>query len=322
MAPDATGGIIATIFGTAAKGLDYFGSAAKIKRDSPELIKHNVANYIAMEAAKDHVERLRQGLIEEQLKPDGRKEPYIYGLELTDLNQKAGALQKEMNISKSVHYALEEIQKSNEIPTKEEIDPDWGFKWRDYASHVSSDEMRMLWGKILAGELEAPGRFSLNALHVMSRLGKNDAEIFLNLAGLTTWEKERAFLITEENIFYRYGVPYLTQLELEDLGLLLTAGSIRKFNDGYWFYIGGNKAIVIKNEGKNVLELHTKFLTQAGRELLNLVRVDANLEFFHEIGNFVAQKLKCEFIIAKDIQIEGTQLSWSRDTEIRITPNP
>ncbi|ETF01391.1 hypothetical protein W822_17360 [Advenella kashmirensis W13003] len=320
MASDPTGGIIATIFGTAAKGLDYFGSAAKIRRDSPELIKHNVANYIAMEAAKDHVERLRQGLIEEQLKPDGRKEPYIYGLELVDLNQKADALQKEMNVSKSVQHALEVLQQSKSEPTEEQIDPDWSFKWKDYASHVSSDEMRMLWGKILAGELERPGRFSFNTLHVMSRLGKNDAEIFLNLASLATWETERAFLITEDNIFYEYGVPYLTQLELEDLGLLLSAGSVRRFKDGYWFHIGGGQAIVIKNKGDKTPEVHTKLFTQAGRELLNLVQADANLDYFQKIGACVANKLKCEFIIAKHIQIEGTRLRWSRDTEIRIAP--
>lgn len=61
---------------------------------------------------------------------------------------------------------------------------------RDYivdgASHAYEDEVRELWGRILAGEVNKPGSFSKRTLSIVSDMGKADAESFMKLCSYST----------------------------------------------------------------------------------------------------------------------------------------
>jgi hypothetical protein len=96
--------------------------------------------------------------------PDGRIEPWIDFDSLAQTSTKNGAAaaaQREINVSKAVLSAERELEKdSGPIPEKS-VDQDWLSNWRDSAEKVSSEELQQLWGKILAGEVKSPGRYSL-----------------------------------------------------------------------------------------------------------------------------------------------------------------
>src|SRR5690606_20139295 len=153
------GAVISTVADVGVRLLTHFGSAKTIKRNSQAIIDHEVAKYVALEAAKDHVERMRQGSVQEINMPDGRKEPYISGLEFVELNTQAAAIDREMNVSKCVVHALEDIQQSPDSTSENAVENDWLTRWRDNAAEVSDERMRLMWGKILAGEIKDPGSF-------------------------------------------------------------------------------------------------------------------------------------------------------------------
>ena len=59
------------------------------------------------------------------------------------------------------------------------IDPDWTARFFNDVQDVSSEEMHVLWGRILAGEVESAGRTSLRTLGVLRDLDQATARLFV-----------------------------------------------------------------------------------------------------------------------------------------------
>jgi hypothetical protein len=60
------------------------------------------------------------------------------------------------------------------------IDDDWLNVFERYAEDASSERMQKLWGRVLAGEIRAPGRYSLRTLRFLSEFSQADALAFSN----------------------------------------------------------------------------------------------------------------------------------------------
>lgn len=54
----------------------------------------------------------------------------------------------------------------------------------DFGKHVSDEDLQELWGKVLAGELDAPGSIPKSVARILSELEKAQAETFLSLCSL------------------------------------------------------------------------------------------------------------------------------------------
>ncbi|MRG98609.1 DUF2806 domain-containing protein [Polyangium spumosum] len=69
------------------------------------------------------------------------------------------------------------------LPAHEEVseqgpDPDWAARFFDCAQDVSNEDMQKLWGKLLAGEIAQPGKYSLRTLDVLRNLTSTEAQLF------------------------------------------------------------------------------------------------------------------------------------------------
>lgn len=69
-------------------------------------------------------------------------------------------------------------------PSDVGIDNDvfWGFI--DHAKGISNDEMQELIAKIIAGEYNAPGTYSMSMLQIIKMLGKSELELFEKMCSL------------------------------------------------------------------------------------------------------------------------------------------
>jgi hypothetical protein len=63
----------------------------------------------------------------------------------------------------------------------EPVSTGWTAAFFSYAQNASDEGVRSLWAKILAGEIEQPGRFSLRALQAVSLLARDEAANFTTL---------------------------------------------------------------------------------------------------------------------------------------------
>ena len=62
-----------------------------------------------------------------------------------------------------------------------EPDPDWTARFFDDVQDVSSADMQSIWARILAGEVETPGRTSLRTLSILRDMCQREAQLFDDL---------------------------------------------------------------------------------------------------------------------------------------------
>lgn len=78
-------------------------------------------------------------------------------------------------------HAAFELSGEESVP-EQKPDEDWISRFFDYAKTISTQEMQRLWGKILAGEIKRPGKFSLRTLDTVRNISQQEAEMFVKVA--------------------------------------------------------------------------------------------------------------------------------------------
>lgn len=128
---------------------------------------------------------------------------------------------KQRNIENIVAKALPEV-KENAKP--EDVEDDWYANFFDKSRLVSDEEMQMLWGKVLAGEVNQPGSFSRRLLSLLADLDKKDANEFLLICRFSYTKnnvpEHPLIFIPAEGIFEEAGFGYQNLTNLESMGLI------------------------------------------------------------------------------------------------------
>ena len=87
------------------------------------------------------------------------------------------------NISSVVQKSLD-LSADGKV-SDHEPDHDWTARFFNYVQDVSSEEMQLLWAKVLAGEADRPGSTSIRALAILRDLDKRTAAVFRRLVSLS-----------------------------------------------------------------------------------------------------------------------------------------
>ena len=147
----------------------------------------------------------------------------------------ADKIKREINITKALLHAEEALSDEIGEPPTEKPDEDWLSRWSENAGGVSNEEMQGLWGRILAGEIKDPGRFSLRVLDFMKNLNKEEADLISDISSYMI--SGVIFKTDDSELFNKKGIEFSKLLELEDLGILIGVSG------------GGLQISYIPNEG-------------------------------------------------------------------------
>ncbi len=167
--------------------------------------------------------------------------------------------------------ALEATPAQLESPPEQDavdIDADWIATFATHAETATSERLRRLWGKILAGEIRAPGSFSLSTLRMAAEL---DKEVALKFQERIQDCFSNKYLLRSKNLA---GQELLDYVLLEEAGLINGASSDRAFSfsptHGQSVDVAfGNFAIRVELAGNTSIPV--AMLTRAGRELVNIL---------------------------------------------------
>jgi hypothetical protein len=151
------------------------------------------------------------------------------------------------------------------------MDPDWLNVFGRYAEDATSDRMRTLWARILAGEAQSEGTFSLTTLRIVSELDRKVAVALQNFS---------AYRISGGHI----AIP--NQLEgdllaqsqiLEDAGLVSGIGTNLRsrfpVKNGFAHIFAEGWALRVTSE-VDVVEISALKLTRAAMELSTILPYD------------------------------------------------
>jgi len=171
---------------------------------------------------------------------------------------------------------------SEESVSEEPIDEDWITRFFSMAEDVSSEDMQLFWGKILAGKIKQPNSFSLRTLEVLRNISTEEAKIFEKISHYCVRWNQSIFIKYSEKYFDNKGLYYNDFMLLKELGIIHDVDSsvINIGTENGFIY--GNYFILIKNGERKGLDIidFTKMLndefkiteyTTIGKQLLSLV---------------------------------------------------
>ncbi|WJI61672.1 DUF2806 domain-containing protein [Mesorhizobium sp. C416B] len=212
--------------------------------------------------------------------------------------------------------------------TSADVDDDWLNFFEGYAEKATSENMRKLWGRILAGEIRKPGAFSLRTLRIASELDRETASVFQEFATRRLGKTMLSSEVAENKNILKLAKPMPRIDELDAAGLVDAAGGMgvsKKLNR-----TDDNPCVGQRVEGKFV-EFHIKLgrdvqlqgynLTRAGFELASFLPVNEQAT----IDNLVAQaKSDCDLITLREIvKLDGKErLSEARIATLFEAPKP
>ena len=118
---------------------------------------------------------------------------YIEEIEKSDLSTDAKmislfnakkTLKKLKNQKRVAEIATENAKEGTDFSESAKVDEEWLDRFMDAASFVSSEEMQLVWGKILANEFETPGCTPPNMIRILSEFTHTYAKAFRTLCSM------------------------------------------------------------------------------------------------------------------------------------------
>jgi len=160
------------------------------------------------------------------------------------------------------------------------VEDDWIVRFFDRCRLVSDDEVQLLWSRLLAGEVNNPGSYSMRTLDLLQSMDKSDALQFSALCrfSLEFGELTPVIFDLDATIYRENGLKFDTIRHLGDVGLIsiadhgyLTGGLPESFSVRY-----GELTLVLEFEKPSHNEIATGnvLLSRAGRELASICRTE------------------------------------------------
>ena len=223
---------------------------------------------------------------------------------------------RHSNIKSVVEEAAQEIG-DMEVPDHEP-DHDWTARFFNEVQDVSSDDMRTLWSKILAGEVEKPGSTSARTLTILKNLDRKSARLFNTLCSVCVSIRPDSKVVLDarvpsmggqaaQNCLQKYGLNFGSLNILNEYGLIIsdynsyhdyrlsigiTAGGSGQETIRIPFTFQGRFWVLHPMEGfrgSSEFRLSGVALTQAGHELQRVIDPEPNQQFFQDLNDFLTK---------------------------------
>lgn len=228
----------------------------------------------------------------------------------------AKVIKEQLNLDQITLNAATELANNKQIENNdkeaEDISEDWLNEFENLARLKSSEDMKLVFGKILSGEIIKPGSFSIKTIKLISQLDNQAAKLFQVLCNQT------ASLRIAENVFdarvislngnaasnslSQFGLSFDNLNVLQEYGLIISDYNSfmpytpcianEQMQVGAAIHFQGKTFGLIptdKDKFDKVLKLNGVALTKAGKELLDIIPItpadkyrDALIEFFKD----------------------------------------
>lgn len=159
-----------------------------------------------------------------------------------------------------------------ELPPVSELDEDWLNVFERYAEDASTERMQKLWGRVLAGEVRKPGKYSTRTLRFLSEFSQSDALIFADFCNNSFGSMAPKILASPSELD---DLTHLLDLEASGLitggtGLGLQQSGVMD-KQGVMVLREGNLCVVFQGNAGDKIQYPVVLLTSLGRELVSLI---------------------------------------------------
>ena len=210
---------------------------------------------------------------------------------LDRLNQRICAKEiiRQNNIDDVAEIAAKELELETTVSSTP-VNKDWSTRFFDIVQDVSDEEMKYLWGKILAGEVKSPKSYGLRTLELLRNLSKEEALLFMKVSQFIL-KDDTCFIWGGEGLS-DFGISYPDIAKLIECGLVQTGTFVQKRYDASpdkneEFMITYNSQFVLFvtiKKGLIPCYIPVYILTRAGEELYKLLTISPNIDYLKKFA--------------------------------------
>jgi hypothetical protein len=191
---------------------------------------------------------------------------------------------------------------------KSGVNEEWLDRFMDSARFVSSEELQIIWGKILSNEFEKPGSTPPNMIRILSEITPDIAKAFRFICSMSIWliplsddgnfeGRVKRILVPysdNEELLLKMGIGFDMINELETLGLLkfdaIAGYSIHGVTNKKLLICSRNNIDIIEEHKAGELPSGNVLLTSTGNALSSIVE-EVNIDGYHDmIKNFFERR--------------------------------
>jgi hypothetical protein len=228
---------------------------------------------------------------------------------------------EQQNIEQITAQAAEELRDEKTV-SEEAVDPDWISHFFDIARNISNEQMQLIWGQILAGEVKRPKSFSLRTLELLKNISQHEAETFVKVAKLAIHHGNSVFILYPDRgefLAETFGIRFADLLSLQEIGLLnandnLVIKMLATEKPITEVFVYGDIAIALQRPaGHPKFQFPIRGFTKIAQELLPLVNIEADIRYIQRFGSLLKPNetvVKYGTIVAREgdqLQIENVQ---------------
>jgi hypothetical protein len=195
----------------------------------------------------------------------------------------------------AIRHIVKEVEDGKEIiqPAARVAD-DWMVEFIDMCKNATHTRMRELWGRVLAGEVQSPGSFSIRSLLTLKTILPIEAEQFGRIANLVFQGViKSSWIFTNDinRVIEEGGIDLDVYLTLSSAGLLAPSQGLG------WETGEPGKAVVLiyhpylitfeyRGAGFSKFEVPVWSLTAVGQELLQLITREHDWDYVRSLVKF------------------------------------
>ena len=211
---------------------------------------------------------------------------------------------RHANIGSVVAHAAQEL--GDRKVQDHEVDHDWTARFFNDVQDVSSEEMQQLWARVLAGEVDRPGQFSLRTLDTLRNMSVGEAKLFAEACNYVA--AERMIFYTDDMHVMGNNLHFGNILKLAELGLIIWSPNLtytRHWNSpNLMTFHRGHLSFQSLPGALSTTSWPIVRLTTVGRELFGLTELqdDIDMLYLQLLAMFLKQhKRKLSYVVGESI---------------------
>lgn len=198
----------------------------------------------------------------------------------------------------------------------EPIDEGWKNRFFNIVEEISDDELREIWGRVLAGEIKKPKSYSLRTLECLRNLNKEEASLIVKVA---------PYYVNNDFIYKNCPISLVENYVLQECGILLDDGNSIQFgfrvdaHTNHALVLDCENALVMQNDSDNIIKCDLRIfkLSTAGKEIMNLITIDKDIRdsFIKSLVNDLYAQDFSKIYKQKIIKNNGDSIETGGDKE-------
>lgn len=195
-------------------------------------------------------------------------------------------IKEYQNQNDIVQIAIENLRKDS---APENIDDGWLMEFMDKCKNVCDDEIKVIWGKILAEECNKKESVPKKVFNILPYISYEEAKIFEKVCKFTILKKSTQELIPFieycngcfENFWSKYDFTLLELRRLEEIGLIIyREEGIYLDKDGDEIFVICGEEFEVGSSWKNKIYVGNIIYTKVGSVIAKLIAHEDKIDGF------------------------------------------